>query len=89
MSEFFSDVMQWWLDVILWIPRMLFSFVVDVVETLMGWLPADTIDVDAALDGLTGDVLYFLTLFEFGYGLIAVFTALIARFILRRIPIIG
>lgn len=75
---------------ILWLPRQIFALLVDLVELMMSWLPEiEIVDVQPIFDGLGGQLLYFLTVFEFDYGLTAIFTALIARFILRRIPFIG
>ncbi|ADP98860.1 DUF2523 domain-containing protein [Marinobacter adhaerens] len=78
------------IDIVLWIPRQLFGLLVDAVELMLGWLPEiDIVDIQGIFDGIGGELLYFLTVFEFDYGLTAMMTALIARFILRRIPFIG
>ncbi len=87
MIQKFIDAL---IDIILWAPRMLFSWLIDAVEHMMGWLPEiQVVDVENIFNGLGGQMLYFLTMFEFSYGLTAVMTALIARFVLRRIPFIG
>ncbi|MCC4284374.1 DUF2523 domain-containing protein [Marinobacter salarius] len=87
MIQKFIDAL---IDIILWAPRMLFSWLIDAVEHMMGWLPEiQVVDVESIFNGLGGQMLYFLTMFEFSYGLTAVMTALIARFVLRRIPFIG
>lgn len=78
------------IDIVLWIPRQLFGLLVDAVEMMLGWLPEiDIVDIERIFDGLGGDLLYFLTIMEFDYGVTAMMTALIARFVLRRIPFIG
>ncbi|MBW0147501.1 DUF2523 family protein [Marinobacter arenosus] len=78
------------IDIVLFVPRLMFSLLVDAVELMLGWLPEiQIVDVQNVFNGLGGQLLYFLTVFEFGYGLTAIMTALIARFILRRIPFIG
>ena len=87
MIQKFIDAL---IDIILWARRMLFSWLIDAVEHMMGWLPEiQVVDVENIFNGLGGQMLYFLTMFEFSYGLTAVMTALIARFVLRRIPFIG
>ena len=87
MIQKFLDAL---IDIILWAPRMLFSWLIDAVEHMMGWLPEiQVVDVENIFNGLGGQMLYFLTMFEFSYRLTAVMTALIARFVLRRIPFIG
>lgn len=78
------------IDIVLFVPRLIYGWLVDVIELMLGWLPEiQVVDVQSLFNGLGGQLLYFLTVFEFGYGLTAVMTALIARFILRRIPFIG
>tara|TARA_R110000823_G_scaffold315677_1_gene449412 strand:- start:4650 stop:4913 length:264 start_codon:yes stop_codon:yes gene_type:complete len=78
------------IDIVLWVPRQLYGLLVDAVELMLGWIPEiDIVDLQGIFDGLGGQLLYFLTIFEFDYGVTAMMTALIARFILRRIPFIG
>ena len=78
------------IDIVLWVPRQLYGLLVDAVELMLGWIPEiDIVDLQGVFDGLGGQLLYFLTIFEFDYGVTAMMTALIARFILRRIPFIG
>jgi len=76
-------------DVLLWLPRMIYSLLADSIAFFMGLLPNESIDLQGALNGWSGDVLYFLTLFEIPFGVTLILTALGARFILRRIPVIG
>lgn len=78
------------IDIVLWIPRQLYGLLVDAVELMLTWIPEiDIVDLQGLFDGLGGQLLYFLTIFEFDYGITAMMTALTARFILRRIPFIG
>lgn len=42
-----------------------------------------------ALGGIGSDVWYFLDLFAFSYGVPALLSAYVSRFIIRRIPLIG
>ena len=78
------------IDIVLWIPRHLYSLIVDAIQLMLGWIPEiDIVDLQGVFDGLGGDMLFWLTVMEFDYGLTAMMTALIARFILRRIPGVG
>lgn len=78
------------IDIVLWVPRQLFGLLVDAVELMLTWIPEiHIVDVQGIFNGLGGQLLYFLTVMEFDYGVTAMMTALIARFILRRIPFIG
>lgn len=86
MIQDFFDLI---LDIVLWVPRYIYSFIGDVIIAFLDWLPQDSINVQGALDGWGGDFLYFMGVFEVDYGITAIFTAYIARFLLRRVPIIG
>lgn len=87
MLQKFLDAL---IDIVLFIPRLLFAGVVEIIELMLTWLPEiEVMDLQSLFNNLGGQILYFLTVFEFGYGLTAILTALLARFILRRIPFIG
>lgn len=86
----FQAVIDALIDIVLFVPRWLFSLVVDVLEMLLTWIPEIDIQDPATLaSGIGGDVLYFTTMMELPYGLTAAASALFARFVLRRIPFIG
>ena len=87
-----SALMQWIYDVLIYIPSYVYSAFVDGIETILAspyfqftW--AD--NLSGYLSAISGPVLWFLSLFEVGYGASVVTSALIAKFILRRIPGIG
>ena len=77
------------LDSILLAPRLLYEGFAEGTLATFDALPASNIDTQATLNGVGGDILYFLNMVEFNYGLSVVFGAYIARFLLRRIPLIG
>lgn len=86
----FQSLIDALIDIVLFVPRWLFSLMVDVLELLLNWLPAIDIQDPASLSsGIGGDILYFTTMMELPYGLTAAGSALFARFVLRRIPFIG
>ncbi|PSF10578.1 hypothetical protein C7H09_06440 [Marinobacter fuscus] len=86
----FQAIIDAFIDIVLFVPRWIFKLNVDVIEVLLGWLPVIDIQDPAVLaSGIPGDVLYFTTMMELPYGLAAAGSALFARFVLRRIPLIG
>jgi len=89
MEEFGQFILDWFLTCILWLPRFIFRNLADLVEYSMTKLPDLSGQIQTTFQGLPGDLVYFTTLFEVNYGLSVVFGALIARFALRRIPVIG
>jgi hypothetical protein len=90
MSDFFDSIFEFFIDVVLFIPRLLFWVVAEFAEWGLSLLPdLSHIDPMSYVNGFTGDLLFFLSLTHFGTGLSIVFGALTARFILRRVPFIG
>ncbi|GGY83566.1 DUF2523 family protein [Marinobacter zhanjiangensis] len=86
----FQNIIDALIDIVLWLPRKLYEWLVDALEGMLDWIPEIQVaDVQDVFNSLGGDMLYFLTMMEFDYGLTAIFTALLARFVLRRIPFIG
>jgi len=86
----FQDIIDALIDIVLWVPRWLFSLIVDVLEMVIAWIPEiDMLDPSTVSSGMTSDMLYFTSLMEVPYGLTAIGTALFARFVVRRIPVIG
>ena len=73
--------------------KLLFVFIVDnVLQAVAGVfiaIPVPSFLLNVGAFGLSSDVLFFTTLFQVPFGLGIVVTAYIARFVLRRIPIIG
>lgn len=90
MADLFQAFVEFWVDVILLVPRLIFYAALNLLEFVLNWL-AGNFDVDPAnyVNAIPADVLYFTTLFQLHNGLPLIVTALIARFILRRIPVIG
>lgn len=58
------------------------------VLSASGLLPSAT-SLSSSLGGIPSTVWYFLDLFGASYGLKVVVAAMVARFIIRRIPLIG
>ena len=90
MAEIFQAVLDFWIDIVLFVPRIIFWAALEVLEIALDMLPAiEVVDPQTLTSGFTGDMLYFLTIMEFQYGLTAVTSAFVARFLLRRLPVIG
>ena len=79
----------WW-EVVTYIPRWIFHWSLGALEYAIEHLPTIVIvDPSTLTSGFSPDMLFFLSMMEFDYGLGAVSSALLARFVLRRLPIIG
>lgn len=84
-----DDLLQGLIDLLLWLPRFIYEMVAGIVIFFIDLIPAYSVDIQGALNSWPSDVLYFMGIIEADYGITAIFTALGARFILRRVPVIG
>lgn len=84
-----DDFIQLLVDLLLWIPRKMYEFVADSLDWFLSLMPDTGLNAQGAISSWSGDIVYFLTIFEIDYAITVLFTALTARFILRRIPFIG
>lgn len=90
MADIFQAILDWFEFCILLLPRLLYWGATEILGVAMEHIPPlDIVDPATLTSGFTGDLVYFLTIFEFSYGMGAICSALLARFILRRIPLIG
>jgi hypothetical protein len=82
---------QWLLDLLQWIPKKLYSEAMAGIANFFNALPVPDFVTQAAgaFQGIPSTVLYFASMFELAFGVSVVLSALLARFVLRRIPFIG
>lgn len=76
------------IDILLYVPRIIFSAFVDALIFLFNAIPVPEFIQNLNFSGLDASA-YFLDAISFSYGIAIVLSALIARFLLRRIPLIG
>ncbi|MCY1357397.1 hypothetical protein D9M69_438880 [compost metagenome] len=91
LKETLVSVLDWLLELLLWLPKKLWSMLLDglagVIEDLP--VPSFVAQADSFFGNIPGSVVYFFQFFAVGEGLAMVSLALILRFALRRIPLIG
>lgn len=88
--DFIQPVIDWFVSCILILPQIVFWAGQELLVVVIAALPdVPVMDPSTLNSGFSGDLLYFLTLMKFDYGMTAVVGALIARFTLRRVPFIG
>lgn len=87
-----NDALQWFLDLLLYIPRKTYELLLDALAAVFDAIPVPGFvdDVAGFVAALAGtDVAYFLGVFQVPYGCAAILSAYVFRFVLRRIPFIG
>jgi hypothetical protein len=89
--DWLKDFAQWLYDVLMWLPRWTVDQVLSGLAALIQAIPVPSFinDFMTSAASLSGDVVWWLDLLQVQWGLSCMTTALIARFVLRRIPLIG
>lgn len=80
---------KWWVDEIKALALWFYDQLLQGFLSLINVIPVPEFMANPANFTLPGDVLYWTSLFKVGWGLSVVVSAYLARFILRRIPLIG
>lgn len=86
-----DDLLQFLKDVLLWVPRKLWAEMLDGLAALLESIPVPDFVQQAqdAFGGIGGNVLFFAQKLAVGEGITMILAALVLRFLLRRIPLIG
>lgn len=91
LKSWLNDILDWFAKWAEWIPKKIYSAVMDGIASFINAIPVPSFMQDAAgaFAGIPSSVMYFASAFELGFGVKIVLAALVLRFILRRIPLIG
>lgn len=86
-----SDFAEWLKDLLLWVPLKLWELLLDGLAGVLDAIPVPSFISSAQgyMNGIGGNVLWMLNVFAVPEGMVMVMSALILRFVLRRIPFIG
>lgn len=91
LKGWLNDFLGWLLELLQWIPKKVFSVAMDGIAKFFEAIPVPGFVTDAQgyFNQIAGQIIYFGDMFQLSFGFKVMFAALLARFILRRIPIIG
>ena len=91
MIEALESFAQWLLDIFLWVPRKVWAGLLDGLASIVeGITPPEFMNAIAGYAAaVPSGVVWGLDMFAFAEGMAMVAAALLARFLLRRIPLIG
>lgn len=86
-----SDFAEWLKELLLWIPRQIWESILAALAAVLEAIPVPDFISTAQgyFNGVGGNVLWVLNLFAVPQGMAMVMSALILRFLVRRIPLIG
>lgn len=91
LKGWLNEILNWFVKWAEWIPKKIYSSVMDGIASFINSIPVPSFMQDAAgaFAGIPSTVMFFASAFELGFGVKIVLAALVLRFILRRIPLIG
>ena len=91
MGDLLGDFASWLKELLLWIPRKLWSELLDGLAALLTAIPVPDFVTTAqgAFAGLPSGVVFFANKFAVPEILGMVIAAYVVRFLIRRIPVIG
>lgn len=94
MSDFgaiLSTLATWLLNLFTFFPKLIWDGVLVALGALISSIPVPSWLSSAAgyIQNIPPDVLYFLAPFDLPFGLSVVTSALLIRFLIRRIPFVG
>lgn len=95
LLEWFFDlvvsVLEWIVELLLWVVEKLWELILAGLAEFFEALPVPDFMSQASsyFGGIPPNVAYFLNFFAIAEGLTFITTALVIRFVIRRIPLIG
>lgn len=91
LINFLERILTWLVELLLWVPHKLYSLVLDAFAAIIEAIPVPDFmsDLGSLVAGLDPAIAYFSAPLQLGTGMTWVFGALVLRFLIRRIPVIG
>jgi len=89
MFDWVDEVLQWLLDVLLWVPRKLYQLILEGLLTVFNAIPVPSWAEGLDLDWIPAGMAYFLEPFNVAFGVTCITSAYLLRFLIRRIPVVG
>lgn len=89
--EWIGDALQWIYDFLLWLPRKLWQQLLEAFAAFFAAIPVPGFMTLAAsyASSVPAEALWALDLFAVSTGLQMVLSALLLRFLIRRLPLVG
>lgn len=88
---FLERILEWTVDLLLWIPQKLYELILDGFAAVIEAIPVPDFmsSLGSLLAGMDPAIAYFAAPLQLGTGMTWVFSALVIRFLIRRLPVIG
>ena len=87
----FTDTLDWIVEFFEWLGKSTFEGIMDALASVLESIPAPSFVTNAGsyFGNIPGTIVYFFDFFAIAEGIAMITSALILRFLLRRIPFIG
>lgn len=91
LIEFLQRILEWLLDAMLWVPRKLWELILDGLASLLEAIPVPEFmsSLTSWVSGIDPAIAYFGAPLQLGTGMTWVALAMVIRFAIRRIPVVG
>jgi hypothetical protein len=86
-----TNAFEYLKDLLEWIPKKIFETIMDVLVSIIEAIPVPSWvnDVGSFWGQISGDVWFFASALQIGFGLAVIGSAYALRFLIRRLPVIG
>lgn len=91
LIEFLQRILDWFIDLLLWVPRKVWALMLDGLASLIESIPVPGFmaNLGSWVSGIDPAVAYFGGPLQLGTGMTFVALAWVIRFAIRRLPVIG
>jgi hypothetical protein len=91
LIEFLQRILEWVVELLLWVPRKIWELLLDGLATLIEAIPVPSFmqNLGNFVGGIDPAIAYFGAPLQLETGMGFVLAAWVIRFALRRIPVIG
>lgn len=91
LSDQLNKLGQWLQEYLLYVPKWCWQHLLEALQALVNAIPVPDAfgGFSSAIGNVPPGVVWFLDLVQFKFGVGVIGAAYLARFILRRIPLIG
>jgi hypothetical protein len=91
MFSWLADLGQFLIDLLMYVPKMLFSAIMSALASLITAIPVPEwiASAGSAFGSISSGVMYWCGWMQLDYGISIVVGAYLLRFLIRRIPFIG
>lgn len=91
MFDLLKEFAEWLLDALLYVPRKVWEMLLDGLAGLIEAIPVPDFmqNLSSLFASMPSGVAYFASALQLGTGVTIILSALVIRFVIRRIPVIG